>query len=145
MERTRFIFEQSKYFDTDPSMQTANKIIYGLSPNFTIETFLRVMDSKEGTQEEISTSMAFEGYLNFLWRVAYAHLHLKTISIEDVTAFGVYFYKIYSENRLREYCMAQGFEEIIELAQKLEPIWRDWSFVRLARPSDPTPLKSVRP
>jgi hypothetical protein len=123
LERTKFILEQSKFFDTDLSIQTANKILYGFLPEFTVELFLSVMNSEKGTPEEIKMSMAFENYLNFLWRVAYAHLVLNTITIEDLDAFGYYFYKIYEHNGLHEYCMREGFEEIIEAAKKLKPIW----------------------
>jgi hypothetical protein len=96
LERTKFIFEQSKFFDTDPSIQTANKILYGFSPSFTVESFLRVMKSQNGTPDEIMMSMTVDNYLNFLWRVAYAHLTLKTITIEDLDAFGFDFYKIHT-------------------------------------------------
>jgi hypothetical protein len=91
LERTKFIFEHLRFFETDQSMQMANKIVCGLATDFTIETFLDVMKSNKGTPEEVSKCMAVDNYLNFVWRVAYAHLILKTISIDDLDAFGYYF------------------------------------------------------
>jgi hypothetical protein len=81
------------------------------------------MKSQNGTPEEIMMSMTVDNYLNFLWRVAYAHLTLKTITIEDLDAFGFYFYKIHTHIGLSEYCRKEGFDDIIEVAKKLEPIW----------------------
>jgi hypothetical protein len=123
LERTKFIFEQSKFFDTDPSIQTANKILYGFSPDFTVDVFLRVIEARKGNPEEIAMSLALENYLNFLWRVAYTHFVLKTITLEDLDAFGYYFYKIQEHKGLYEYCMKDGFEEIIMAAKKLQSIW----------------------
>jgi hypothetical protein len=123
LERTKFIFEHLKYFDTEPSMQTANKIVYRLAPGFTIETFLDVMKSGKGTPDEIANCMAIENYLNFLWRIGYAHFTLQTISVEDLDAFGYYFYTVSRHHGLSDYCIKEGFEEIIQVALKLKPIW----------------------
>jgi hypothetical protein len=123
LERTKFIFEHLKYFDIQPSMQTANKIVYGLIPDFTIETFLDVMKSGKGTPDQISNCMAIENYLNFLWRIGYAHFTLKTISVDDLDAFGYYFYTVSEHTALSDYCIEEGFEEIIQVALKLKPIW----------------------
>jgi hypothetical protein len=123
LERTKFIFEHLKYFDTEPSMQTATRIIYGFDPDFTIETFLSVMKAGKGTPEQIANSMAIEGYLNFVWRIAYAHFTLKTVTIEDLDAFGYYFYVISLNAGLCKYCIEEGFGDIVEAAEQLKPIW----------------------
>jgi hypothetical protein len=123
LERTKFIFEHLKYFDTDPSMQTASKIIYGFNPDFTIETFLNVMKAGKGPSDQIANSMAIESYLNFLWRIGYAHFVLKTVTVEDLDAFGYYFYAISLDPGLCTYCIQEGFEEIIEVVLKLQPVW----------------------
>jgi hypothetical protein len=123
LERTKFIFEHLKYFDIQPSMQTANKIVYGLIPDFTIERFLDVMKTGKGTPDELSNCMAVENYLNFLWRIGYAHFTLETISVDDLDAFGYYFYTVSKNPALSDYCIKEGFEEVIQVALKLKPIW----------------------
>jgi hypothetical protein len=124
LERTRFIFEQQKYFDTDLSMRTGNKILYGLMPDFKIEQFLRVMKEKTGDSKEVSNSMAFESYLNFIWRIAYAHIALKTITVYDLNAFGEFFYRISLNKGLCKYCAEEDFDKIIEAIEKLRPMWK---------------------
>ncbi len=123
LERTKFIFENLRFLETDKSMQSSNKIIYGLATDFTIETFLSVMKSKAGSDEQKEMCMAMEGYLNFIWRIAYACIKLGSIKVEDLDAFGFYFHKISSHVGLREYCINEGFEDIIDAAEKLRPLW----------------------
>lgn len=123
LERTKFIFDQSSYFDSDASMRVATEIVMGLSKDFSIEKFLKVMKCKSGNKDEIEAAMAFERYLSFLWRVSYANLILKTIKDEDVDAFGYYIYLINAHDKLREYCQNDGFEEIIQMAKRLECRW----------------------
>ena len=123
LERTKFIFENLRFFETDPLMQMANQIVNGLAADFTIDTFLNVMNAKNGTPEQIKRCTALENYLNFLWRIAYAHFALKTVTIDDVDAFGYYFYLISQHEGLMSYCVYEGFEEIIDAIEKLKPIW----------------------
>jgi hypothetical protein len=123
LERTKFIFENLRFFETDPLMQMANQIVNGLATDFTIDAFLNVMKAKNGTPEQITKCMALDNYLNFLWRIAYAHFALKTITIGDLDAFGYYFYLISQHEGLMSYCVCEGFEEIIDAIEKLKPIW----------------------
>jgi hypothetical protein len=134
LERTRFIFDNLRFFETDPLMQLANQIVNGLAPDFTIETFLDVMKSNHETRvneatrtsvppEQIRKCMAIDNYLNFLWRISYAHFTLRTVTVDDLDSFGYYYYKISQHAELMRYCVDQGFEEVIDAIQKLKPIW----------------------
>jgi hypothetical protein len=125
LERTKFIFDNLRFFETDPSLQMANQVINDLASGFTIDTFLDRMTEKLGTAEEMTKCMAIDNYLNFLWRIAYAHLELDTIALNDMDAFGYYFYLISKHEKLMEYCVDEGFEEIIDAIEKLKPIWRE--------------------
>ncbi len=124
LERTKFIFDNLQYLETDPSMQKANKIVYRLSHGFTIEDFLLIMKGRSGTQEQTDACMAIENYLNLLWRVGYAHITLKTIERNDLDAFGYYFYEISKNVKLMEYCNEEGYEEIVDAIDVLRPIWK---------------------
>ena len=123
LERTRFIFDNLRFFETNESVQTANYIVNGLASDFTIDTFLMVMKARKGTPEQLAKCTAIDIYLNFLWRVAYAHSILKTITIDDLNAFGYYFYQISLHEGLMEYCVREGFEDVVDAIKKLEPIW----------------------
>jgi hypothetical protein len=120
LERTKFIFEHLRYLDTESSMQTAKKILYGLVPDFTVETFL---ETEKGTPDQIANSMAVDNFLNLLARVAYAHFTLKTITVDDLDAFGYYFYTISKHRGLRIYCLEEGYEDVIDVIEKLKPKW----------------------
>jgi hypothetical protein len=63
--------------------------------------------------------MKFEKYLNFFWRIAYAHLVLGTLSRKDLWAFGAYFTAIAEHPQLREYCLTVGYAEIIHAADRI--------------------------
>ncbi|KJC44811.1 hypothetical protein UP09_14255 [Bradyrhizobium sp. LTSP885] len=105
-------------------MRKGNKILYGLKPDFTVETFLRVMKELKGTTTEVTNSMAFESYLNFHWRIAYAHIVLGTITVYDLNAFGDFYYRISLNKDLCKYCIDEGFDKIIEAIEKLTPMWK---------------------
>ncbi len=134
MERTKFISDNLRYFETDASMQEANQIVNDLVADFTIETFLEIMMSNNDADTEkaagvsvspaqVTKCMAVDNYLNFLWRIAYAHFSLRTITVDDLDAFGYYFYVISRNIRLMEYCVKEGFEEVIYAIRELKPIW----------------------
>jgi hypothetical protein len=123
LERTKFIFENLRFFETDPLMQMANQIVNGLVADFTIDAFLNVRKAGDGTPEQITKCMALDNYLNFLWRIAYAHFTLKTVTTDDLDGFGYYFYLISQHEGLMRYCVCEGFEEIIDAIEKLKPIW----------------------
>jgi hypothetical protein len=123
LERTKFIFENLRFFETDPLMQMANQIVNGLVPDFTIDVFLDATNKKNSDPEQRTKCMAVDNYLNFLWRIAYAHFTLKTVTTDDLDAFGYYFYLISQHKGLMEYCVSDGFEEIIDAINRLRPIW----------------------
>jgi hypothetical protein len=125
LERTKFIFENLRFFETDQLLQMAFQIMNGFIKDFTIDTFLKLMDEEEenGTPEQLTKCMALNNYLNFLYRVAYAHFALKTITPDDLDAFGYYYYLVSEHEGLMRYCVSEGFEEVVDAINKLKPIW----------------------
>jgi len=123
LERTKFIFENLRFFETDPLLQMANQIMNELPVGFTIDVFLDVVKTKKGTPEQITKCTAMDNYLNFLWRIGYAHFTLETITVDDLDAFGYYFYLISKHPGLMNYCVDEGFEEVIDAIERLKPIW----------------------
>jgi hypothetical protein len=121
LERTRFVFENLRHFETDQAIQAAYQVVSGLNPDFTIAMFLELTKQNKGGPH----CAAMETYLNFLWRVAYAHFVLKTITVDDLNAFGYYYYVISLRRELMEYCVREGFEYIVSAIFLLEAIWAE--------------------
>ena len=119
-KRTEFIFQQSQFLDNDSEMRECTLTLYGKNPQLKVEHFLLAASSNaSGSEHEGQIVIKFEKYLNFLWRIAYAHLVLGTLTRNDLDAFGAYFDAVASHTELREYCLEEGYDEIITAAEKL--------------------------
>lgn len=117
--RTEFIISQSVYLDTDPEMRECTLILYGKHPTLRVSDFLRMWEQGPDEADDSQIILKFEKYLNFLWRIAYAHLVLKTITRIDLVAFGAYFHAINQHSELKEYCLGP-YTEIVMAANALE-------------------------
>lgn len=110
LRRTDHIFEQSQYLDNDKEMVECTLILYGKHPNHTVADFLKAARSEGREEVDTVLLMKFEKYLNFLWRICYAHLALRTLREKDMCAFGAYLRQIGQNRPLYDYCKS-GFEE----------------------------------
>ncbi|MDA1100325.1 MAG: hypothetical protein O2967_15205 [Proteobacteria bacterium] len=118
-KRTEFIIEQSRYLDTDTEMRECTLILYGKHPTIRVDDFLRTWEQSQDEANDGQIILKFEKYLNFLWRIAYAHLVLKTIPRIDLVAFGAYFLAVNEHPKLKEYCIGP-YDEIVMAANVLE-------------------------
>lgn len=125
-KRTEFIVQQSAFLDNDSEMRECTLILYGKHPSLNVRDFLILAEegSSEVDLERAQLLGKMEKFLNFLWRIAYAHLVLKTLTKNDLNAFGAYFGEVEEHEKLREYCLKQGYEEIIYAAAILGPSQR---------------------
>jgi len=122
--RTEFIMKQSEYLDNDPEMRDCTLILYGKHPLWTIEDYLDAATAQNALrQEQAELLIKFEKYLNFLWRIAYAHYELRTLTSKDLDAFGVYFGTAGDHFGLRNFCKTQGYDEIIKACDDLSKAW----------------------
>lgn len=120
-KRTEFIVEQSAYLDNDAEMRECTLILYGKHPTLSVDDFLNAEITQSIDDPTLSQLVIkFEKYLNFIWRIAYAHLILGTLTKKDLLAFGVYLLAIQYNDGLREYCLNKGYEEIVTAAAKIE-------------------------
>ena len=117
-KRTEFIIEQSHYLDNDPEMRECTLILYGKHPILSVEDFLNAVTEDSERLNDGEIVLKFEKYLNFLWRIAYAHLVLKTITRVDLVAFGAYYRAVEQNPDLREYCSGT-YDEIVITAKLL--------------------------
>jgi hypothetical protein len=112
--RTEFIVSQSEYLDNDPEMRECT-LILGKHPLWTIEDYLDAATGQsECNEQQAEMLIMFEKYLNFLWRIAYAHYELGTLTSKDLDAFGAYFEAAGNHWALRNFCKSQGYDEIIK-------------------------------
>jgi len=136
LERTKFISDNLRYFETDQFLQEANRIVSSLDTEFDVKKFLEIMAlNSEAADDEapsvkvspalIQKCTAVDNYLNFLWRIAYAHFGLRTITVHDMDAFGYYFYLVSRDVGLMKYCVEEGFEEVLYAIKKLKPYWQE--------------------
>lgn len=62
----------------------------------------------------------FDKLFNFLWRISYAHLRMKTLSLQELDAFGWYFTLIGESPAMDKYCDDNGFDEINIVVGRLQ-------------------------
>lgn len=118
--RTEFIVDQSMYIDNDPEMRKCTLALYGKHPSMSIADFIKAVKQGDNVDKKVAKyTLQFEKYLNFIWRICYAYLVLKTLTKKDLLAFGVYILEIKNNSQLREYCIEAGYDEIITAAEKI--------------------------
>jgi hypothetical protein len=118
-KRTEFIVQQSEFLDEDEDMRQVTLILYGKHAQKNVSDFITLSNQSKLSKEDEDFIMKFEKYLNFLWRISYAYLVLKTLSKKDMNAFGAYFKAINNHKELNEFCINGGYEEIILAYKKL--------------------------
>jgi hypothetical protein len=119
LKRTEHIFQQSQYLDNDKEMVECTLILYGKHPEYSVADFLKAAEGRDEKKIDTTLLMKFEKYLNFLWRICYAHLKLHTLSRDDMNAFGAYLRKIRAIPALYEYCYWEGYREITTVIDNL--------------------------
>jgi hypothetical protein len=113
-KRTEFIIQQSQLLDSDEGMKEITLILYGKHDKKSVADYLVLIGESTGTTKENEDYiMQFEKYLNFLWRIAYAFLVLKTLKKKDMYAFGAYLRAVCSNQELKNYCLENGYDEIV--------------------------------
>lgn len=121
-KRTEFIVDQSMFLDNDSEMKEATLIIYGKHPDIKVKDFINAYykERKEIDDKSSNLIIKFEKYLNFLWRISYANVELGTLTKKDLLSFGAYLSAIEEHPQLRQYCLDEGYEEIIKAAKKIK-------------------------
>jgi hypothetical protein len=119
--RTEFIVEQSQYLDNDPEMRECTLLLFGKHKTWTIEHFVEAATADSPSDGNyVELQMKFEKYLNFMWRIAYAHYELRTLERKDLDAFGAYFDAVGSHAALRGFCRDEGYDEIVRACDDLD-------------------------
>jgi hypothetical protein len=117
-KKTEFIIQQSELLDKDEEMREITLILYGKNSQKSVADFLNLSTKSISNQDGTEFILQFEKYLNFFWRISYTFLVLKTLSKKDMNAFGAYFKAIYSNKELRDFCVKEGYDEIVTAYEK---------------------------
>lgn len=117
-KRTEFLCSQAHYLDNDPVLVETIKILEERHPTLKVND---IFDSESTLDEEKRKDyrQRFDKLLNFLWRLCYAYLEVKTLSRKEVEGFGWYFWRISRIPSLVDYCENNGFEDINVVTKKL--------------------------
>ena len=89
-------------------------------PHITIDSILEGTDSLGSAMRQ---DQKLDKLLNMLWRLCYAHLETRTISINELNGFGWDLMLISESSALTQYCDDNGFEEINIAIKRLKRIW----------------------
>jgi hypothetical protein len=117
-KKTEFIVQQSEIMDSTKEMQEVTLILYGKHSQKSVSDFIKLTSKAKLDKNEEDYLMQFESYLNFLWRISYSYLVLKTLSKKDMNAFGAYFKAVNLNKELKEYCLKEGYDEIVTAYNK---------------------------
>lgn len=121
-KKTEFLFEQSKYIDSDDDIQFAIRVIDG-EDKLKIN---RVINTKGCfTTENASLIKGMHNLFNLLDRLAYAVTVRNSISMEEVAHFGWYFTSIRRNKTLVSFCNSNGYKQVIELAEDVEKYFKE--------------------
>ncbi len=123
-KRSEFICGQLSKLDEDAILAEITMVLFDRHHTYSINDFLRIASAQECSTEENNFFMAFERYLNFLWRICYAHVVLNTLKDADINSFGAYLWAIRKHKGLYNYCLNEGFDEINKSIEILGPLWR---------------------
>lgn len=123
-KRTEFLFAQAQYFDNDPVLVEATMILEGRHQTLDVGQIFDPGSKLEQTQVK-QYRQKFDKLLNFLWRLGFAYLETKALSLKEVEGFGWYLWRISEYPLLFDYCENSGFEEIATVIRELRPIWEE--------------------
>lgn len=116
--RTEILFKLGDRFDSDRDIGQAVDLMYGRFKGVEISQLFD--EAGAGLDNHHGVLLAHvDRLLNFLQRIAHAHLALGTLSLEEVRTFGAYFQSVILIDRLRKYCLTHGYENVVELAGKI--------------------------
>ena len=93
------------------------KILEDRHPTITVG---RLYDAGSGleTTERKAYQQKFDLLLNFLWRLCFAHLVLKTLSKREIVCVGWYLRRIAQHPSLVDYCNSHGYNDIVTVIER---------------------------
>jgi len=118
-KRTEFLFAQAQHLDSDESIQLAVNVLAGRDRRATVHDVFGPRPSLGPLLHERYIS-SFERLLNFLDRLAYAVLHVESLTMQEVANFGWHYRRVRAHACLVDYCETQGFPDVVRLAPKLQ-------------------------
>jgi hypothetical protein len=123
-KRTEFLFAQAHYFENDPVLVEVVMILEGRHSGVTTDQIFDAASELDASMRQ-QYLQKFDKFLDFLWRLCFACLETKTLSLKEIEAFGWWLWRISDNSVLFDYCDNYGFEEIVMVIKKLQPVWAE--------------------
>jgi hypothetical protein len=117
-KRTEFLYAQAQYLENDPELVDVIRILEDRHPSLTMAQIFDA-DSQLDYEKRAEYEQKFDKLFNFLWRLCYAYLEVKTLSSKEVEGFGWYFWLISKFPAVVDYCENNGYEDINIVTRKL--------------------------
>ncbi|MBL4572694.1 MAG: hypothetical protein JKY86_06435 [Gammaproteobacteria bacterium] len=118
-KKTEFLFEQAAHLDGDREINYAVSVLAETDDDVSVNDVFEA-DGSFSSAVDSKYRLGFDRLLNLLDRLAYAHLHSSVLDISELNNFGWYYHKVVSSNRATKYCEESGYQDIIEMAQKIQ-------------------------
>lgn len=116
--RTRFVFDQSRYLETDPELTEVLKLLTGNHPAASLDDVLDE-DTSLDEEEVLRLKHALDKFLNFFDRMFYAVHVVCTLKLDELSVFSWYLEALLNEQELMAYCRDNGFHDVVRLAQEV--------------------------
>jgi hypothetical protein len=121
--RTEFLFKQAEYLESDNVLVEMLMILEERHPTLTIKSLFGP-DNQMDLSKRQEYIQRLDKLLNLLWRLCYAYLGTKTLSVKELEAFSWYLWLISESSQLSQYCADNGFEEINITITRLKKTWK---------------------
>lgn len=115
--RTEFLFAQGRYFDTDPDISEAIKIITGDNADIQISDLFDY-ETGEWSPESGNARHQLDKLLNLMERLSYSY-DKKILTLEELRNFDWYFSKVKNDKHINKYCL-KYYPEVLNVANSLE-------------------------
>ena len=118
-KRTELLFSQAAFLDTNPDICNVVKIIEGRNKDIGIDDLFDDSGRPDNAQYG-EVWQQIDKLLNLLDRIAYAVIHLKTLTRDEAMNFSWYLRLLEKNKNMAKYCEEQGFGDILELAKRIK-------------------------
>lgn len=122
-KRTEFLFGQSSYLDNDPALIEVLDILERRHLEIKLNDVFDP-ESNLDAATRLKYLQYFDKLLNFLWRLCYAYLTVKTIKKKEIKDFSWWLRRISEYPPLVDYCKKNGYEEILITIEEMRPDWK---------------------
>ncbi len=116
-KRTEFIFDQARYLDCDPDISAVVAVLSGIDCSVSVKDLIDRSPGQKPIDGKYDRGL--DKLLNLLDRLAYARFTTASLSHEEVANFGWYLRVVKDQPDLAKYAEANGFADVVRLADSV--------------------------